>query len=152
MTSESMMVEGISPIRCSISVTCPLFRRLGVTGHCQISRSWRSYEKIRDCELSRINHKMYNIYTYLFINFAKRLGSLTEQAPLRVPEKKGKSSNTTKQNDNTLETIKKKKCKCKNRIGKDIDKKINNTSKQFNGRLVWYLIHTLFKVWGVSTS
>ena len=90
MTSESMMVEGISPIRCSISVTCPLFRRLGVTGHCQISRSWRSYEKIRDCELSRINHKMYNIYTYLFINFAKRLGSLTEQAPLRIPEKKRK--------------------------------------------------------------
>ena len=88
MTSESMMVEGISPIRCSISVTCPLFRRLGVTGHCQISRSWRSYEKIRDCELSRINHKMYNIYTYLFINFAKRLGSLTEQAPVRIPEKK----------------------------------------------------------------
>jgi len=33
---------------------------------------------------------MYNIYTYLFINFAKRLGSLTEQAPLRVPEKKRK--------------------------------------------------------------
>ena len=109
MTSESMMVEGISPIRCSISVTCPLFRRLGVTGHCQISRSWRSYEKIRDCELSRINHKMYNIYTYLFINFAKRLGSLTEQAPLRVPEKKKKISNTTKQNDNTLETTKKKR-------------------------------------------
>ena len=110
MTSESMMVEGISPIRCSISVTCPLFRRLGVTGHCQISRSWRSYEKIRDCELSRINHKMYNIiYTYLFINFAKRLGSLTEQVPLRVPEKKKKISNTTKQNDNTLETTKKKR-------------------------------------------
>ena len=132
MTSESMMVEGISPIRCSISVTCPLFRRLGVTGHCQISRSRRSYEKIRDCELSRINHKMYNIiYTYLFINFAKRLGSLTEQAPLRVPEKKKKISNTTKQNDITLETTKKKKkCKCKNRIGKDIDKNINNTYDQ----------------------
>ena len=128
-----MMVEGISPIRCSISVTCPLFRRLGVTGHCQISRSWRSYEKIRDCELSRINHKMYNISTYLFINFAKRLGSLTEQAPLRVPEKKKKKiSNTTKQNDNTLETTKKKKkCKCKNRIGKDIDKKsTTHTIKQ----------------------
>ena len=130
MTSESMMVEGISPIRCSISVTCPLFRRLGVTGHCQISRSWRSYEKIRDCELSRINHKMYNIYTYLFINFAKRLGSLTEQAPVRIPAKKKKISNTTKQNDNTLETTKKKKCKCKNRIGKDIDKNINNTYDQ----------------------
>ena len=83
-----MMVEGNNPIRCSISVTCPLFRRLGVTGHCQISRSWRSYEKIRDCELSRINHKVY----YLFINFAKRLGSLTEQAPLRVPEKKKKEN------------------------------------------------------------
>ena len=51
---------------------------------------------------------MYNIYTYLFLNFAKRLGSLTEQAPLRVPEKKKKKiSNTTKQNDNTLETTKK---------------------------------------------
>ena len=51
---------------------------------------------------------MYNIYTYLFINFAKRLGSLTEQAPVRIPEKKKKISNTTKQNDNTLETTKKK--------------------------------------------
>ena len=131
MTSESMMVEGISPIRCSISVTCPLFRRLGVTGHCQVSRSWRSYEKIRDCELSRINHKMYNIYTYLFINFAKRLGSLTEQAPLRVPEKKRKISNTTKQNDNTLETIKKRNANAKTELGRtSIKKSTTHTIKQ----------------------
>ena len=61
---------------------------------------------------------------YLFIYFAKRPGSLTEQARLRVPEKKKEISNTTKQNDNTLETTKKKKKqKCKNRIGEDIDKK-----------------------------
>ena len=26
------------------------------------------------------------------------------------------------------------------------------SSKLFNGRLVWHLIHTLLKVWGVSTS
>ena len=150
-----MMVEGISPIRCSISVTCPLFRRLGVTGHCQIYRSWRSYEKIRDCELSRINHKMYNIYTYLFINFAKRLGSLTEQAPLRVPEKKKKISNTTKQNDNTLETTKKKRnANAKTELGRTSIKNQQHirSSKQFNGRLVWYFIQTLSKVWGVSTS
>ena len=28
------------------------------------------------------------LFIYLFINFAKRPGSLTEQAPLRGPEKK----------------------------------------------------------------
>ena len=47
---------------------------------------------------------------YLYINFAKRPGSLTEQAPPRVPEKKRKEkkiSNTTHQNDNTLETTRK---------------------------------------------
>ena len=60
----------------------------------------------------------------LFINFAKRPGSLTEQAPLRGPEKKKKISNTTNMNDNTSETTKKKKKrKRKNRIGEDIDKK-----------------------------
>ena len=107
MTSESMMVEGISPIRCSISVTCPLFRRLGVTGHCQISRSWRSYEKIRDCELSRINHKMYNIY--LFIYKLRQEAWITHRASSTTnSRKKRKISNTTKQNDNTLETTKKK--------------------------------------------
>ena len=131
MTSESMMVEGISPIRCSISVTCPLFRRLGVTGHCQISRSWRSYEKISDCELSRINHKMYNIYTYKFIYKLRQEAWITHRASSTTnSRKKKKISNTTKQNDNTLETTKKKKCKCKNRIGKDIDKNFNNTYDQ----------------------
>ena len=59
---------------------------------------------------------------YLFINFAKRPGSLTEQAPLRVPEKKTKISNTTNKNDN-IEKRQKKKCQCKNRIGEDIVKK-----------------------------
>ena len=47
-------------------------------------------------------------FIYLFINFAKRSGSLIEQAPLRGPEKKEKKiSNTTNKNDNTLETTKK---------------------------------------------
>ena len=50
---------------------------------------------------------------YLFLNFAKRPGSLTEQVPPRVPEKKKrkekKISNTTHQNDNTLETTRKEK-------------------------------------------
>ena len=43
---------------------------------------------------------------YLFISFAKRPGLLTEQAPLRAPEKKI-TFNTTDKNDNTLETTKK---------------------------------------------
>ena len=55
---------------------------------------------------------------------------LTEQGPLRGPEKKKKEiSNTTNKNDNTLETTKKKKekkRKCKKRVGEDIDKN-NNT-------------------------
>ena len=45
------------------------------------------------------------LFIYLFINFAKRPGSPTEQAPLRGPEKK--HFNTTNKNDNTLETTKK---------------------------------------------
>ena len=67
----------------------------------------------------------FNFLYFLFINFAKRPGSLTEQAPLRGPEKRKKISNTTNKNNNTLETTttKKKKRKCKNRIGEDIDKK-----------------------------
>ena len=32
--------------------------------------------------------ELVNLYIYLFINFAKRPGSLTEQAPLLGPEKK----------------------------------------------------------------
>ena len=40
------------------------------------------------------------IYFFLFINLTKRPGSLTEQAPLQVPEKK-KISYTTNKNDNT---------------------------------------------------
>ena len=46
------------------------------------------------------------LFIYLFINFAKRPGSLTEQAPLRGPEKK-RTFETTNKNDNTLETTKK---------------------------------------------
>lgn len=46
---------------------------------------------------------------YLFVNFAKRPGSLTEQAPLRSPEKKMKISNTANKNDNTKKETKKQK-------------------------------------------
>ena len=46
---------------------------------------------------------------YLFINFAKRPGSLTEQAPIRVPDKKNRKSvnYTTNKNENILEMTKK---------------------------------------------
>ena len=49
--------------------------------------------------------------------FAKRPGLLTEQAPLRLPEKnvkkKKKISNKTNKNDNTLETTKKRNANAK---------------------------------------
>ena len=52
---------------------------------------------------------------YLFINFAKRPGSLTEQAPLQGLEKKKKISNTTNKNDNytLIETTKKRNTNAK---------------------------------------
>ena len=68
------------------------------------------------------------LFIYLFINFAKRLGSLTEQAPLRGPEKK-EHFNTTNKNDNNLETTKKKKKRngnAKRELGRT-SIKINNT-------------------------
>ena len=47
------------------------------------------------------------IYLFIdFINFAKRPGSLTEQASPRVSEKK-KDCDTTNKNENTLERTKK---------------------------------------------
>ena len=75
-------------------------------------------------------HSFVYLFIYLFISFAKRPGSLTEQAPLRVPEKKKKISNTTNKNDNTKKR-QKKKCKFQNRIVEDIDKKsTTHTSEQ----------------------
>ena len=50
------------------------------------------------------------LFIYLYINFAKRPGSLTDQAPLRGQEKK-KISNTTNKNYNTLEMTRKKEKK-----------------------------------------
>ena len=63
-----------------------------------------------------------SLFIYLFINFTKRPGSLTEQPPLQVPEgkKKKKISNTTNKNDNTKKR-QKEECQCKNRIWEDID-------------------------------
>ena len=55
-------------------------------------------------------------FIYFFVNFVKRPGSLTEQAPLRGPEKKKekktkiRNTNTNK-NGNTLETTKKQQWK-----------------------------------------
>ena len=67
-------------------------------------------------------HSFVYLFIYLFISFAKRPGSLTEQAPLRVPEKKKKKiSNTTNKNENTKK--RQKKCKYQNRIWEVIDKK-----------------------------
>ena len=39
-------------------------------------------------EMDLFIHSFVYLFIYLFISFAKRPGSLTEQAPLRVPEKK----------------------------------------------------------------
>ena len=91
---------------------------------------------------------------YLFINFAKRPGSLTEQAPLQGLEKKKKISNTTNKNDNytLIETTKKKKYKCKVGLGRTSMKNQQHkrSSKPFNGRLVWHLIHSLKGLAGVD--
>ena len=38
--------------------------------------------------LQRLQHQFSCLFIYLFINFAKRPGSLTEQPPLQVPEGK----------------------------------------------------------------
>ena len=55
--------------------------------------------------------KKIHLFIYLFIiNFAKRPGSLTEEAPLRGPEKKKKEkkiSNTTSKNEKYFRNDKK---------------------------------------------
>ena len=86
----------------------------------------------------------------LFINFAKRPGSLSKQVPLRGPEKKEMTiSNTTNMNKNTLETTKKRNGNAKTELGRTSIKNQQHirSSKLFNGRLVWHLIRPL-----VSTS
>ena len=89
------------------------------------------------------------LFIYLYINFAKRPGSLTDQAPLRGQEKK-KISNTTNKNYNTLEMTRKKEKKKRNanaktELGRTSIKNQQPTPsrKLFNGQLVWHLIHTL---------
>ena len=56
--------------------------------------------------------KKIHLFIYLFIiNFAKRPGSLTEEAPLRGPEKKKKEkkiNNTTSKNEKYFRNDKKK--------------------------------------------
>ena len=89
---------------------------------------------------------------YLFINFAKRPGSLTEQAPLRVPEKKKLVIQLTRMT--ILRNGKKRNANAKTELGRTSLKNQQHirSSKLFNGRLVWHLIHTLLRGWGVSTS
>ena len=61
------------------------------------------------------------------MNFAKRPGSLTKKAPLRVPEEKKKRKLVIQLKRISIRSYtkkrQKKKCQCKNRIGEDIDKK-----------------------------
>ena len=65
-----------------------------------------------------------NFLVYLFINFTKRPGSLTEQPPLHVPEEKKKRKLAIQLTRMTiLRNDKKEECQCKNRIWEDIDKK-----------------------------
>ena len=92
------------------------------------------------------------LFIYLFINFAKRPGSLTEQAPLRVPEKKKLVIQLTRMT--ILRNGKKRNANAKTESGRTSLKNQQHirSSKLFNGRLVWHLIHTLLKVQGVSTS
>ena len=85
---------------------------------------------------------------YLFINFAKRPGSLTEQAPLRVPEKKKLVIQLTRMT--ILRNGKKRNANAKTELGRTSLKNQQHirSSKLFNGRLVWHLIHTLLRGWG----
>ena len=77
--------------------------------------------------LENIWYKIY-LFIYPFINFAKRPGTLSEQATLRGPEK-NKNNNMDKTNTNNddsvlVETI---ETEITNRIGANINKRINNT-------------------------
>ena len=92
------------------------------------------------------------LFIYLFINFAKRPGSPTEQAALRGPEKKNILIQLTRMT--YFRNDKKRNGNAKTELGTTSIKNQQHirSSKLFNGRLVWHLIHTLLKVWGVSTS
>ena len=94
-------------------------------------------------------------FIYLFINFVKRPGSLTEQGPLwwsttrsrkeKRKKKKIRNKNINK-NDNTLETT--KKSAMKTELGRTLikNRQLIRSSKLFSGRPVWHLIYTLLKV------
>ena len=53
-----------------------------------------------------------------------------------------------------LRNDKKRNANAKTELGRTSIKNQQHirSSKLFNGGLVWHLIHTLLKVWGVSTS
>ena len=90
---------------------------------------------------------------YLFINFAKRPGSLIELHYEFERKKKRKlviqlTRMTISRND------KKRNANAKTELGRTslTNQQHIRSSKLFNGRLVWHLIHTLLRGWGVSTS
>ena len=62
------------------------------------------------------------LFIYLFTNFAKMPGWVTEQAPLQGPEKENNTN--TYNNDNVLETT---ETAITNRIGANVGQTINNT-------------------------
>ena len=90
-------------------------------------------------------------FIYLFIIFAKRPGLLTEQAPLRFPEKKQKQKKKTRKlviqltRMTILRNAKERNANAKTELGRTSIKKQQHirSNKLFNGRLVWHLIHTL---------
>ena len=74
---------------------------------------------------------------YLFVNFVKRPGSLTELAPLRSPVQKKKRRKLVIQltRMTVLWKRQKKKCQCKNRIGEDTIK--NSTTHTIEQAVQW---------------
>ena len=72
------------------------------------------------CRDYSINFLVY-LFIYLFINFTKRPGSLTEQPPLQVPEGKKRRKLVIQLTRMTI--LRNEECQCKNRIWEDIDKK-----------------------------
>ena len=90
-----------------------------------------------------------NFLIYLFINFTKRPGSLTEQPPLHVPEEKKKRKLAIQLTRMTiLRNDKKRNANAKTEFGRTSIKNQQHiqSSKLFNGWLVWHLIHTLLKI------
>ena len=67
-------------------------------------------------------HQILYLFIYLFTNFAKMPGWVTEQAPLQGPEKENNTN--TYNNDNVLETT---ETAITNRIGANVGQRINNT-------------------------